>query len=74
MPHQIAARVPDEIHRQLKALAMVLNTSQADVLTKALSALQQTLPPAQRRVVRALIGKERQNASREFSGSRRRDR
>jgi predicted transcriptional regulator len=58
MPRQIAARVPDESHRRLKALAVVLNTSQADVLTRALSALEQTLLPRQRRIVRMLVGKK----------------
>jgi hypothetical protein len=52
---QIAARVPDETHRQLKALAAVLDTAHADVLTEALSALEQTLQPNQRRVVRGLV-------------------
>ena len=54
MPRQIAARVPEGVHRQLRALTAVLNTSQADVLTRALTALELTLPPARRRLVREL--------------------
>jgi hypothetical protein len=54
MPHQIGARVPEPTYRQLRALAAVLGTSQADVLARALQALQHTLPPDQQSVVKLL--------------------
>lgn len=54
MRHQIAARVTESTYRQLRALAAALGTSQADVLSRALKALQQTLPPDQQKVVKLL--------------------
>ena len=59
MRHQIAARVTDTTFRQLRALAAVLGTSQADVLARALKALQQTLPPDQQNVVKLLTRRGR---------------
>jgi hypothetical protein len=54
MPHQIAARVSEPTYRQLRALAAVLGTSQAEVLTRALRELQRTLPSEQQSVVKLL--------------------
>lgn len=59
MPHQIGARVPEPTYRQLRALAAVLGTSQADVLTRALQALQRTLPSDQQSVVKLLTRRTR---------------
>ena len=54
MRRQIAARVPDVTYAQLRALAAVLGTSQADVLSHALTALEGTLSAGQRQAVRLL--------------------
>ena len=59
MPHQIAARVAEPTYPQLRALAAVLGTSQADVLTRALGALHRTLPADQQRVVTLLTRRGR---------------
>ena len=48
---QISARLPDDAHAQLKALSAVLGVSQADVITRALAALDASLPEPQRRAV-----------------------
>jgi hypothetical protein len=52
--HQIGARVAEETFHQLRALAAVLGTSQAEVIARALDALQGTLPPDQQRVTKLL--------------------
>ena len=54
LPHQIGARVAEPTYRQLRALTAVLGTSQADVLARALHALQQTLTPDQQSLVKML--------------------
>jgi hypothetical protein len=59
MPRQIGARVPESTYRQLRALTAVLATSQADVLGRALQALQKTLPSDQQSVVKLLIRRGR---------------
>jgi hypothetical protein len=48
---QISARIPDDAHSQLKALSAVLGASQADVMTRALVALDASLPEPERRAV-----------------------
>ena len=48
---QISARLPDDAHAQLKALSAVLGVSQADVITRALAALDASLPEPQRLAV-----------------------
>ena len=48
---QISARLPDYAHAQLKALSAVLGVSQADVITRALAALDASLPEPQRHAV-----------------------
>jgi hypothetical protein len=55
MRHQIAARVAEPTYRQLRALAAVLGTSQADVLARALDALQRTLSSDQQNVLGLLV-------------------
>jgi hypothetical protein len=55
MQHQIAARVPPDTYELLRALAGVLRTSQADVLTRALYALERTLPTEQRKALQLLV-------------------
>ena len=54
MRHQITARVPELDFRLLQALAAVLNTSQADVVSRGLHALRDALPASTRRLVTAL--------------------
>jgi predicted negative regulator of RcsB-dependent stress response len=51
---QISARIPDDTYAQLKALAVVLQISQADVIGKAVNALEQSLGDAELRLVRLL--------------------
>jgi predicted DNA-binding protein len=46
---QISARIPDETHARLKALSASLGVSQADVITRALAALEAALPEHERR-------------------------
>ena len=54
MRHQISARVSDETHAQLKALAAVLRASQADVIARGFDALERSLDPAEQRLVAML--------------------
>jgi hypothetical protein len=51
---QISARIPDETYAQLKALTAVLQISQADVIGKAVDALERSLADAETRLVRLL--------------------
>ena len=51
---QISARLPDETCAQLKALSVVLQTSQADVLARAISALEQALSETDQRLATLL--------------------
>ena len=51
---QISARVPDDTHTQLKALGIVLQTSQAEVITRAVAALEASLPESDQRLVSLL--------------------
>jgi len=59
MRRQIAARVPDATYAQLRALTAVLDTSQAEVLARALGALEATLSPPQRNALRLLTHERR---------------
>ena len=54
MRHQVTARVTDADYRLLRALGAVLQTSQADVITKALVTLRASLPRSSQTLVRAL--------------------
>ena len=54
MRHQVTARIPDDEYALLLALAAALQTSQAEVLVRGLTALTQTLPPDIRKVVTVL--------------------
>jgi len=54
MRHQVTARIPEDDYRLLRALAAALQTSQAEVITRALAALTASLPIATQRVVRML--------------------
>ena len=54
MRHQITARVPDQTYAKLKALAALLQQSQAAVLELAMDALEGTLPAADRKILDAL--------------------
>ena len=51
---QISARLPDETCAQLKALSVVLQTSQADVIARAISALEQALSETDQRLAALL--------------------
>jgi hypothetical protein len=51
---QISARIPDDTYAQLKALTVVLQISQADVIGKAVEALERSLGDAEARLVRLL--------------------
>jgi len=51
---QISARLPDETCAQLKALSVVLQTSQADVLARAIAALEQSLGETDQRLATLL--------------------
>ena len=46
---QISARLPDETCEQLKALSVVLRMSQADVIARAIDALEQSLSESDQR-------------------------
>ena len=54
MRHQVTARIPDDDYALLLALAAALQTSQAEVLVRGLTALTQALPPDIRKVVTVL--------------------
>lgn len=54
MRHQIAARVPDATYAQLKALAAFLQVSHAEVLTRALDALERSMSTSERALLRSL--------------------
>ena len=51
---QISARIPDDTYAQLKALTVALQISQADVIRKAVDALEHSLGDADLRLVRLL--------------------
>jgi predicted transcriptional regulator len=53
---QISARLPDETCAQLKALAAALHISQADVIARAISALERSLVESDARMA-AQLGK-----------------
>jgi hypothetical protein len=59
MRHQVTARVPEADYRLLRALSSALQTSQAEVLTRGLMALNASLSPDVRRVVKALVTRPR---------------
>ena len=59
MRHQIAARVPAATHASLRVLSAILESSQAEVLTRALAALATSLSPAQARAYRLLLARHR---------------
>jgi hypothetical protein len=52
--HQISARLADETYAQLKALAAVLQVSQAEVITRGFDALERSLDPSAQRLVSML--------------------
>lgn len=54
MRHQITARVPDATYAQLRALAALLQRSQAAVLADAMDALEGTLSSSDRKLLGAL--------------------
>ena len=47
---QISARLPDETCVQLKALAVILQASQAEVIARAIAALEQSLGEKEQRL------------------------
>jgi hypothetical protein len=51
---QISARLPDETCAQIKALSVVLQTSQAEVIARAIAALEQALSETDQRVATIL--------------------
>jgi hypothetical protein len=51
---QISARLPDESYAQLKALATVLQISQADVIARGIAALEQSLAETDQRLLSLL--------------------
>jgi hypothetical protein len=51
---QISARLPDDTCAQLKALSIVLQISQADVIARAISALEQSLSESDQRAAAQL--------------------
>ena len=62
MRHQVTARIPERDYRLLRALGAALQTSQADVIARALAALAASLPADTRKVVEVL---KRGSASRQ---------
>jgi hypothetical protein len=57
---QISARISDDTYAQLKALAVVLQVSQADVIAKAVTTLEESLGDAELRLIRLLRKRETQ--------------
>jgi hypothetical protein len=55
---QISARIPDDTYAQLKALTVVLQISQADVIARAVVSLEQSLGDAELRLIRLLRKRE----------------
>jgi hypothetical protein len=55
---QISARIPDDTYAQLKALTVVLQISQADVIARAVGTLEESLGDAELRLVRLLRKRE----------------
>lgn len=51
---QISARLPDETCAQIKALSVVLQTSQAEVIARAIAALEQALSETDQRLATLL--------------------
>lgn len=51
---QISARLPDDTCAQLKALSVVLQISQADVIARAIATLEQSLPETDQRMAALL--------------------
>ena len=58
---QISARLPDDTCAQLKALSVVLQISQADVIARAIAVLEQSLPETDQRMT-ALLRKRGSDA------------
>lgn len=54
MRRQISARLSDDTYAHLKALAAVLQVSQADVITRGFAALERSLPAAEQKLVALL--------------------
>ena len=54
MRHQISARISDETYAHLKALAAVLQVSQAEVITRGFAALERSLAPTEQKLVALL--------------------
>lgn len=54
MRHQISARLSATTYGQLRALGAVLQISQAEVITRAFDALEQSLSEPERRLVTML--------------------
>ena len=54
MRHQVTARVPDADYRLLRALSATLQTSQAEVIARALAALTNTLSTDEQNIVRLM--------------------
>lgn len=54
MRHQVTARIPEDDYRLLRALTAVLQLSQADVVTRGLTALLAGLPADTKRIVKKL--------------------
>ena len=48
---QISARLSEDTYAQLKALAAVLQMSQADVIARGFDALERSLSPAEQRLL-----------------------
>jgi hypothetical protein len=63
MRHQISARLSDESYAQLKALSAVLQASQADVIARSFDALEQSLGPAEQRLIALFKKRETSGAS-----------
>ena len=54
MRHQISARLSDDTYAQLKALTVVLQASQADVIARGFDALEQSLSDGEQKLVSLL--------------------
>ena len=56
---QISARLSDDAYAQLKALTMILQTSQADVIARALQTFEQSLGDNEQRLLHLLRTRQR---------------
>jgi hypothetical protein len=56
---QISARLSDESYAQLKALTVILQTSQADVIARALQTFEHSLGDNEQRLLRLLRTRHR---------------